>query len=122
LVDAPCSGLGVLRRHPEAKWRKSSAQLNRHQSLQIQLLAAAALCLRPGGVLVYSTCSTEAEENEAVIEHFLRSREDFRRDSVGPWLPAEAQDFLTDSGDFSTIGNHDSMDAFFAARLKHVLA
>jgi 16S rRNA (cytosine967-C5)-methyltransferase len=122
LVDAPCSGLGVLRRHPEAKWRKSSAQFDRHQSLQIQILTSAALCLRPGGVLVYSTCSTEAEENEAVIEQFLRSHEDFRRDSVAPWLPAEAQDFLTERGDLSTIGNQDSMDAFYAARLKHMLA
>jgi 16S rRNA (cytosine967-C5)-methyltransferase len=121
LVDAPCSGLGVLRRHPEAKWRKSSGQFDRHQALQIQILASAALCLRPGGVLVYSTCSTEAEENEAVIEQFLRSHEDFRRDSVAPWLPAEGQDFLTERGDFSTIGNQDSMDAFYAARLTHVL-
>jgi 16S rRNA (cytosine967-C5)-methyltransferase len=122
LVDAPCSGLGVLRRHPEAKWRKSSEQFDRHQALQVQILDSAASCLRPGGVLVYSTCSTEAEENEAAIEQFLRSHKDFRRDSVAPWLPAEAQDFVTEHGDLSTRGNQDSMDAFYAARLQHVLA
>jgi 16S rRNA (cytosine967-C5)-methyltransferase len=120
LVDAPCSGLGVLRRHPEAKWRKSSEQFERHQALQRQILESTASCLRPGGVLVYSTCSTEAEENEAVIEQFLRSHADFRRDSVAPWLPPAARDFVTEHGDLSTFGNRDLMDAFYAARLKHV--
>lgn len=120
LVDAPCSGLGVLRRHPEAKWRKSSEQFGRHQVLQLQILDSTALRLRPGGVLVYSTCSTEAEENEAVIEQFLRSHADFRRDSVAPWLPAAAHDLVTERGDLFTIGNRDLMDAFYAARLKHV--
>ena len=120
LVDAPCSGLGVLRRHPEAKWRKSSEQFERHHALQLQILESAALCLRPGGVLVYSTCSTEAEENEDVVEQFLRSHAEFRRESVAPWLPEGGQDFLTERGDLSTMGNRHSMDAFYAARLKNI--
>jgi 16S rRNA (cytosine967-C5)-methyltransferase len=122
LVDAPCSGLGVLRRHPDAKWRKSSEQLARHHALQHQILESAALCLRPGGVLVYSTCSTEVEENEDVIEQFLQSHAEFRRESVAPWLPEAAQEFLTERGDLSTMGNRDSMDAFYAARLKNTSA
>jgi 16S rRNA (cytosine967-C5)-methyltransferase len=120
LVDAPCSGLGVLRRHPDAKWRKSSQQFERHHLLQRQILKSAALCLRPGGVLVYSTCSTEVEENEDVIDQFLRSHAEFRRESVGPWLPENGQEFLTERGDLSTMANADSMDAFYAARLKRV--
>ena len=120
LVDAPCSGLGVLRRHPDAKWRKSSEQFERHHALQIQILESSALCLRPGGVLVYSTCSTEAEENEDVIDQFLRSHADFQRESVEPWLPEGGEEFLTEHGDLSTAGNRDSMDAFYAARLKKV--
>jgi 16S rRNA (cytosine967-C5)-methyltransferase len=120
LVDAPCSGLGVLRRHPEAKWRKTSEQFARHHALQREILESAALCLRPGGVLVYSTCSTEAEENEDVIDQFLRSHTEFRRESVAPWLPDGSQDFVTDRGDLSTTGNRDSMDLFYAARLKNV--
>jgi 16S rRNA (cytosine967-C5)-methyltransferase len=120
LVDAPCSGLGVLRRHPDAKWRKSSQQFERHHALQRQILESAALCLRPGGVLVYSTCSTEAEENEGVVDQFLRSHAEFRRESVAPWLPEGVQDFLTERGDLSTTGNRDSMDAFYAARLSSV--
>jgi len=120
LIDAPCSGLGVLRRHPDAKWRKSSEQFERHHALQIQILESSALCLRPGGVLVYSTCSTEAEENEGVIDQFLRSHADFQRESVEPWLPEEGKEFLTEHGDLSTAGNGDSMDAFYAARLKKI--
>ncbi|MDP3596295.1 MAG: RsmB/NOP family class I SAM-dependent RNA methyltransferase, partial [Nitrospirota bacterium] len=118
LVDAPCSGLGVLRRHPEAKWRKDEQALPRHQALQSQILEAVAPCLRPGGVLVYSTCSTEPEENEDVIERFCRTHREFQRESVIRWLPPEAQGFVTEQGAFSTVGNQLSMDGFYAARLR----
>jgi 16S rRNA (cytosine967-C5)-methyltransferase len=118
LVDAPCSGLGVLRRHPEAKWRKGAQALSRHQALQCQILEAVAPCLRPGGVLVYSTCSTEPEENEDVIERFCCVHAEFQRESVAPWLPTEAQKFITGQGALSTIGNRFSMDGFYAARLR----
>jgi 16S rRNA (cytosine967-C5)-methyltransferase len=120
LVDAPCSGLGVLRRHPEAKWRKENAAFSRHHALQRHILESVAPCLRPGGVLVYSTCSTEPEENEDVIEKFLCAHAEFRRESVAPWLPDAAQAFLTERGDLSTIGNPLSMDGFYAARLKKI--
>jgi 16S rRNA (cytosine967-C5)-methyltransferase len=118
LVDAPCSGLGVLRRHPEAKWRKTEQALSRHQALQCQILEAVAPCLRPGGVLVYSTCSTEPEENEDVIERFCCAHAEFQRESVVAWLPTAAQEFVTEEGALSTIGNRFSMDGFYAARLK----
>jgi 16S rRNA (cytosine967-C5)-methyltransferase len=121
LVDAPCSGLGVLRRHPEAKWRKQEQVLPRHHALQCQILESVAPCLRPGGVLVYSTCSTEPEENEDVIERFCRAHAEFQRESVVPWLPTAAQQFVTDQGDLSTIANRFSMDGFYAARLRKVL-
>ena len=121
LVDAPCSGLGVLRRHPEAKWRKGEQALPRHQALQCQILEAVAPCLRPGGVLVYSTCSTEPEENEEVIERFCRAHAEFKRESVVPWLPPAAQGFVTEHGALSTMGNRFSMDGFYAARLRKVL-
>jgi len=120
LVDAPCSGLGVLRRHPEAKWRKDDQTLPRHQALQCQILKAVAPCLRPGGVLVYSTCSTEPEENEDVIERFCRAHVEFQRESVVSWLPPAALEFVTQQGALSTVGNRYSMDGFFAARLRKV--
>src|ERR1041384_3979827 len=121
LVDAPCSGLGVLRRHPEAKWRKAEQAFARHQALQCQILEAVAPCLRPGGGLVYSTCSTEPEENEDVIEEFCHAHGEFQRESVVPWLPPAAQRFVTEQGALSTASNQFSMDGFYAARLRKVL-
>ena len=121
LVDAPCSGLGVLRRHPEAKWRKGEQALPRHHTLQCQILEAVAPCLRPGGVLVYSTCSTEPEENEDVIEEFCHAHAEFQRESVVPWLPPAAQGLVTEQGALSTVGNQCSMDGFYAVRLRKVL-
>ena len=120
LLDAPCSGLGVLRRHPEAKWRKDEQALPRHQTLQCQILEAVVPCLRPGGVLVYSTCSTEPEENEDVIGRFCRAHADFQRESVRPWLPTAAQGFVTEQGALSTMPNRFSMDGFYAARLRKI--
>ena len=121
LVDAPCSGLGVLRRHPEAKWRKDERALPRHQVLQCQILEAVVVCLRPGGVLVYSTCSTEPEENEDVIQRFCLAHGEFKRECVAPWLSPAAQAFVTEQGALSTVGNQFSMDGFYAARLRKVL-
>jgi 16S rRNA (cytosine967-C5)-methyltransferase len=118
LLDAPCSGLGVLRRHPEGKWRKEAETLKQHQTLQRRLLEQSANRLRPGGVLVYSTCSTEPEENEQVIDQFCSAHKEFHRESVAPWLPRQGSSLVTGRGDLSTMRNDDSMDLFFAARLR----
>ncbi len=118
LVDAPCSGLGVLRRHPEAKYRKNSSAFARHRQLQSEILASAAPCLRPGGVLVYSTCSTETEETEEVVSSFCQAYPNWVRESVAPWLPSAALPFVTTCGALSTRGNDCGMDGFYAARLR----
>jgi 16S rRNA (cytosine967-C5)-methyltransferase len=118
LLDAPCSGLGVLRRHPEAKWNKHQAMFARHHQLHKEILEAVAAVLRPGGVLVYSTCSTEREETEDVIEQFCRAHPDWIRESVAPWLPSTALTFVTAQGALSTMGNRLGMDGFYAARLR----
>lgn len=118
LVDAPCSGLGVLRRHPDAKGRKDVGMFARHQILQSEILEQASTVLRPGGVLVYSTCSTEPEETEEVISRFCRNHSEFVRESIVPWLPASALPFVTAQGALSTMGNALGMDGFYAVRLR----
>lgn len=118
LVDAPCSGLGVLRRHPEAKGLKSEPSLRRHQKLQTHILGSVAPCLRPGGVLVYSTCSIETEETEEVVTSFCERSPGWTRESVAPWLPPEALPFVTERGALSTLCNSAGMDGFYAIRLR----
>ncbi|MDP3091499.1 MAG: 16S rRNA (cytosine(967)-C(5))-methyltransferase RsmB [Nitrospira sp.] len=118
LVDAPCSGIGVLRRHPDAKGKKDVGMFARHQVLQGEILERAFTVLRPGGVLVYSTCSTEPEETEAVIIRFCQDHADCARESVVPWIPAPASPFVTAQGALSTMGNTLGMDGFYAVRLR----
>ena len=120
LVDAPCSGLGVLRRHPEAKWQKSVDQLPDHQQLQGKILHQVSTYLRPGGVLVYSACSAEPEETTEVISQFCLAHPEFRHEGVVSWLPSGAESLTTPEGDLLTLGSPYDMDGFFAARLQKV--
>ena len=120
LVDAPCSGLGVLRRHPESKGQRNESTFARHQILQGQILETVAPCLRPGGVLVYSTCSTEPEETEEVVSRFCKAYPGWMRESVAPWLPPTARSFMTEQGALSTMCNRVGMDGFYAVRLRNM--
>jgi 16S rRNA (cytosine967-C5)-methyltransferase len=81
LVDAPCSNLGVLRRNPDVKWRRSEDEIARVADKQLAILAAAASLVRPGGRLVYATCSLEAEENDDVVRALLATSPAFRVDT-----------------------------------------
>jgi len=83
LVDAPCSGLGVLSRRPDARWRKTAADVERLPALQLELLEAGLRHVRAGGVLVYSVCSFEPEETAAVVARFARSHPELRLESGG---------------------------------------
>ena len=87
LIDAPCSGLGTVRRDPDIKWRRSTGDLLRFAEAQRDLLARAADLVKPAGMLVYSTCSSEPEENEQVVTAFLHQRRDFRRERTHETLP-----------------------------------
>ena len=118
LVDAPCSGLGVLRRHPEAKWQKTSQQLDRHEERQSGILEQVSPYLRPGGVLVYSACSTEPEETTQVVSRFCQDHPEFCHESSAGWLPPHAHSLTNPDGDFLTSGFRYNMDGFFAARLR----
>jgi 16S rRNA (cytosine967-C5)-methyltransferase len=116
LLDAPCSGLGTLRRNPEIRWRITPKDLNMFMEVQKFLLASAAGCVRPGGRLVYSVCAVTPEENEIVVGDFLRKRPDF---SHIP--PEEIPPTLIDTHGFFRSAPHlQGMDGFFGAVLRRV--
>ncbi|MBN2255050.1 MAG: 16S rRNA (cytosine(967)-C(5))-methyltransferase RsmB [Deltaproteobacteria bacterium] len=114
LVDAPCSGIGTVRRHPEIKWRIGEADMRKNAILQKNILRAAAPYPKRGGVIVYSTCSTEPEENEEVIRDFLTRNGDY-----GLVEPPETIDrgMVTTEGFFRTYPHRHGTDGFFAAVL-----
>jgi 16S rRNA (cytosine967-C5)-methyltransferase len=116
LVDAPCSGLGVIHRNPEGKWWKEPSDPLRLAITQRAILANAAGRLKPGGVMVYSTCSTSLEENEQVVDHFIKHHPDFMVEPVSSVLPQTAG-MQTEQGFFRSWLHRDGMDGFFAARL-----
>lgn len=119
LVDAPCSGLGVLRRNPELRWRRKPQDLAEMAALQGAILAGAAPLLRPGGVLLYSVCTFTREETEDVIAAFLAAHRDFARDDLRPHAPPHWQELFDEQGALCTLPHrHDGMDAFWAVRLK----
>ena len=118
LIDAPCSGTGVIRRHPDIRWNRQPEDLATHRQDQLQLLAIAARLLKPGGVLVYATCSLEPEENEQTVAHFRERHPDFTIDPAGPLLPEAARRLVDADGCFHPTPA-DGLDGFFAARLRH---
>jgi 16S rRNA (cytosine967-C5)-methyltransferase len=117
LVDAPCSGLGALRRNPDARWRVRPTDPARLAEIQRAILRNAARTLRPEGVLVYSTCTLLPEENEAVIESFLRESRQFVLASQLE-APPEVRDLVDSDGFMRCAPHRHDTDGFFAARLE----
>lgn len=116
LVDAPCSGLGTIRRDPDIRWRRQEADLARFAEAQRRLLRRAARVIRPGGRLVYATCSSEPEENDAAVDAFLAEHPSFalfdlRQDD------SPLSGFLDDGGRLRTLPFRHGLEAFFAAAL-----
>ena len=118
LLDAPCSGTGTLRRRPDAKNRKTPRQLEELVVLQRELLAAAAILVKPGGALIYSTCSLEPEENEGQIQEFLRHNADWKIADDFSLLTAETiARVATSAGFIQTFPHRHDCDGMFAAKL-----
>jgi 16S rRNA (cytosine967-C5)-methyltransferase len=118
LVDAPCSGLGTIRRDPDIKWRRQPADFAGFARTQHLMLRHAGDAVREGGLLVYATCSSEPEENEAVVEAFLESDRRFVVQSAATVGADEgAAAFVEGTGFFRTLPFRDGLDAFFAAVL-----
>ena len=117
LIDAPCSGLGVIRKHPEIRWHRTPGDLVRYHEIQSALLGTAADLVAPGGVLVYATCSIEPEENEEVVKEFLEHQPHFSVTDSRENLPATCASLVDSAGFFRTMPFPDGLDGFFAARL-----
>jgi 16S rRNA (cytosine967-C5)-methyltransferase len=117
LVDAPCSGLGTIRRDPDIKWRRREDELAALANDQAALLMRAADVVRPGGRLVYATCSSEPEENDAVVAAFLAARDDFRFVDLRTMGAAVIAPLVDAHGFFRTTPSEHELEAFFAALL-----
>lgn len=114
LLDAPCLGTGTFARHPDARWRVRRAALDRLVARQADLLDRLSQVVRPGGLLVYATCSLEPEENEEQVERFLRRRPGFQREP-GATVPPE---LLSPLGDLVILPQRHGVDGAFATRLR----
>ena len=126
LLDAPCSSTGTIRRHPDVPWLKQPSDITTLAAVQRRLIARAAALTRPGGILVYCTCSLEPEEGEAVISEFLARESGWRRVPITASEVADRAEFITKDGDLRTLPCHfpdpdprfAGMDGFYAARLE----
>jgi len=124
LIDAPCTGLGVMRRNPDTKWNRSKNDIERLAAKQKKMLNAAANLVKPGGILVYAVCSCEREENEEVIHRFLDKRKDFsidkdfKSDNYYSLMTRLISPLINREGFLKTYPEANNMDGFFAARLK----
>lgn len=115
LLDAPCSGTGVLAKRADLRWRLTEQRISELTALQDELLDAAARFVRPGGLLVYATCSIEAEENHQRVEAFLDTHADFYREVIPEFLSC---DFATPDNDFQALPHVHGTDGAYAARLR----
>jgi 16S rRNA (cytosine967-C5)-methyltransferase len=119
LVDAPCTGTGTFRRHPDARWRLKVSDLAVMGALQRAILRSAATVVKPGGLLVYSTCSLEPEENDAQIDAFLGENAEWR---LEPPPPGAVPESVLDAGRLRVLPQGHGTDGAFAARLRRAAA
>lgn len=118
LVDAPCSGWGTFRRHPDLRWRLQSNDAKKFGKQALQILENVQTYLRVGGVLVYGTCTLSPEENEQVVFAFLEKHPEFGIESTAPFLPDAFLKAQTKEGFLSIFPPEWNMDGAFAARLR----
>jgi 16S rRNA (cytosine967-C5)-methyltransferase len=117
LLDAPCSGLGTLRRNPDIKWSARKKDLQRHRTIQTRLLQEVSAWLKPGGILVYAVCSPEPEETVRVVEAFLAQNPRFGVEREARELPKGLRSMIDSHGFLQTYPHLSYMDGFFAVRL-----
>ncbi|MDQ1336236.1 MAG: rRNA (cytosine967-C5)-methyltransferase, partial [Thermodesulfobacteriota bacterium] len=115
LVDGPCSGLGVISRHPDIKMTKGEEDIQRLALLQRTILNQAVRLLKPGGRLLYVTCTISREENEGVVEAFLGEHRGIVPEKLNKIVPDWGMDLIDENGFFSTFPHVHGMEGFFGA-------
>ncbi len=118
LLDAPCSGMGIIRRHPDIKWNRSQGSLKEAKKRQLALLNDLKDLVRPGGHLLYATCSLEPEETTEVLDAFLRRNPGWKRGELSAMLPIPARILTDNYGNFSSWPTVSGPDGFFASMLE----
>lgn len=118
LLDAPCTGLGIIRRKPDIKWTSESSDTKEIANLQRKMIIAAGKSVKPGGVLVYSTCTILPEENTEIVKEFLDTNTDFEMDDLSKVVPEVLKSKMIEKGMLQLYSNRDGADGFFIARLK----
>lgn len=121
LVDAPCSGVGVLRRRAEARWGKDDDDVNRLAVRQFEILRNAARWVRPGGVLVYGVCTDTREETVELVKRFCEEEPHFRLESAKELLPALPEDAFDEEGALRVFPHRHRLDGFYAVRFRRLL-
>jgi 16S rRNA (cytosine967-C5)-methyltransferase len=116
LLDAPCSGLGTMHRHADARWRQTPASVTELSTLQKELLSQTSKFVKPGGVLVYATCTLHPAENEGVITEFLREHSDWQIEPLSVDSPYFT--YGTPQGWLKLWPHRQDMDGFFMVRLR----
>lgn len=118
LLDAPCSGFGVMRRKPDMKYTKTEADVDRLQKIQLDLLASVSPLLKKGGILVYSTCTIDTAENEEVVEKFLAVNTQFERDrTLADRLPQDVKNYA-EGNELQILPQYFGSDGFYIAALR----
>lgn len=118
LIDAPCSGFGVMRRKPDMKYTKQEADVNKLQTIQLHLLDSISPLLKKGGLLVYSTCTIDRAENEEVVEKFLKEHKEFEKDSsLITRLPEEVQSYVQEN-ELQVLPQYFNSDGFYIASFR----
>jgi len=115
IVDAPCSGLGVISRHPDIKWNRKKEDIPRLAALQKEFLNSAASVVEKGGELLYVVCTISRQENEGVVKGFLEGNDDFSPVDLRDRAPGWCLDLIDDKGFYRTCPHMHNMDGFFAA-------
>jgi len=119
LIDAPCSGLGVIRRNPDAKWKKRPSSFSQLATQQMNILDSVSPLVKSGGILVYCVCSMEPEEGDDVLKGFLKTHDDFVIDGTSSFSVC-LEVFCDQPGIFRSLPHKHDMDGFFAVRLRRI--